>query len=119
MNIGKYRPLEEFDDARREFGRKLVELVRQNRADIGTDNVRVCAVIAQSKLCIIAPTWLKDEVERNMDKYKSLILAFMKRCDCNELVWYEVDAKANEWVVTPEEVYRMVFKKSTQKAIKK
>lgn len=115
MNIGEYRLLEEFDNARREFGRKLVEFVLQNRADIGTDNVRVCAVIAQSQLCIIAPTRLKDEVERNMDKYKSLILAFMKRCDCNELVWYEVDAEANEWIVTPEEVYSMVFKNPHKK----
>lgn len=100
MNIGKYRLVEEFDDARREFECKLVELVCQNRADIGTDNVLVFAVVAQSKLCIIAPTWLKDE--RNMDKYKSLIMAFMKRCDCNELVWCKVGL-ANEWVVTPEE----------------
>lgn len=84
----QYRFSGAFKDACAEFKTELIALVSDSRGwgDIDEGCVHVVA-LRPAVLCIDAPTWFRDEVERNMDRYKPLILAFMEWCGVGELRW--------------------------------
>lgn len=75
-----------FKDACAAFKKEFISLVR-GRTGIELDEYHVHIFVVRQALCIDAPAWVSDEVERNMDEYKYLILTFMKYCECGELRW--------------------------------
>lgn len=86
MRKNKYRFSGAFKDACAAFKKELIAIA-MSRGGVEIDEGHVCVLAVRPMLCIDAPAWFSDEVERNMDEYKHLILAFMKYCECGELRW--------------------------------